>query len=158
MKRKLCVKRLTDSDLTFFEWHFRNRNAGNQKAINLNADVFVSILFPVLPDIARRRGGRLPVDLFIFGPGLKPEYNLQRKIVKIGSYKNWRLNGEFIYNPENDPERFNCLRAGDFAVIEFQGDVEPEAARMVIVSAAVAEDRTLCAQIGDRVEAMAAIS
>ena len=40
MLKKLAVKRLTASDLTFFVWHFRNQPAGNQKAINLNADVF----------------------------------------------------------------------------------------------------------------------
>src|SRR2546426_10861620 len=98
MKRKLCVKRLTDSDLTFFEWHFRNRNAGNQKAINLNADVFVEELFPVLRDSAPP-SGKLPIGLFIYGPGTGGELNLQRKIMKGAAYKNWRLNGEFVHNP-----------------------------------------------------------
>ena len=42
MLKKLALKRLTASDLTFFEWHYRSRNAGNQKAINLNTDVFIS--------------------------------------------------------------------------------------------------------------------
>jgi len=49
MSRKLAVKRLTTSDLTFFEWHFKNRPAGKQKAINLNADVF-NELYPTLRD------------------------------------------------------------------------------------------------------------
>lgn len=39
MSTKIAVKKLTASDLTFFEWHFKNRNAGNQKAINLNRNV-----------------------------------------------------------------------------------------------------------------------
>ena len=48
MMDKLALKRLTASDLTFFEWHFKNRNVGNQKAINLNADVFSDQLYPAL--------------------------------------------------------------------------------------------------------------
>ena len=48
MMDKLALKRLTASDLTFFEWQFKNRNAGNQKAINLNADVFSNQLYPAL--------------------------------------------------------------------------------------------------------------
>ena len=46
MINKLALKRLTASDLTLFEWHFNYRNAGNQKAINLNADVFKDQLYP----------------------------------------------------------------------------------------------------------------
>lgn len=99
MLKKLAAKRLTASDLTLFEWHYKNKNAGNQKAINLNANVFVDELFPVLPEIADRQDGRIPLDLQIYGPGHKELHNLQRKIIKIGSYKNWRLNGEFIHNP-----------------------------------------------------------
>jgi hypothetical protein len=92
MIRKLAIKRLTASDLTLFEWHFRNQAlGGNQKAINLNADVFIDKLYPGLPEIAAKTGGKIPLDLFIYGPGLEPEYNLQRKIVKFGTYKNWRL-------------------------------------------------------------------
>jgi len=41
MTTRLALKRLTDSDLTIFETLFRKLAAGNQKAINLNADVFI---------------------------------------------------------------------------------------------------------------------
>ena len=104
------MKRLTPSDLTFFKWHYENRNAGNQKAINLSRNVFIDKLYPSLPDIMTDRGdGKIPVTLYIYGPGLYDAYQLQRKIIKTGSYKNWRLNGEFIFNPEDIPERFNSL-------------------------------------------------
>lgn len=132
---KMSVKRLTASDLTFFEWHFQNRNAGNQKAINLNADVFIQELFPSLPEIAAAQSGRLPVDLFLYGPGLHTEMNLQRKIVKFGSYKNWRLDGEFVYNPTDAPTRFNVLVPNDFVVIDFVGDAIPDAARAYFLAA-----------------------
>lgn len=122
--RKLAVKRLTASDLTFFEWHFRNHNAGNQKAINLNADVFVDELYPALPELSID-SGKVPVDISVFGPNGKGLQNLQRKIVKFGTYKNWRLNGEFIYNPNEDPGRYNVLSPGDFAFLEFSGAALP---------------------------------
>jgi hypothetical protein len=69
MQRRIAVKRLTASDLTLFEWQFRNRNAGNQKSINLNSDVFIKDLFPSLPDAASETNGRVPLDLYIYGPG-----------------------------------------------------------------------------------------
>src|SRR5690242_266915 len=100
MQRRLAAKRLTASDLTLFEWQFRNRNAGNQKSINLNADIFINQLFPSLPDASVDTNGRVPLDLYIYGPGHAGVHNLQRKILKGSAYKNWRLDGEFITNPE----------------------------------------------------------
>ena len=116
MMDKLALKRLTASDLTFFEWQFKNRNAGNQKAINLNADVFSNQLYPALEAIARDRQDKLGVDLWIVGPAAAEPVNLQRKIIKGASYKNWRLDGEFVHNPYDMPERFNMLEAGDIAL------------------------------------------
>jgi hypothetical protein len=155
MKKKLAVKRLTASDLTFFEWHFRNQNAGNQKAINLNADVFVDQLYPSLPELAARKDGKIPLDLFLHGPGAAGELNLQRKIVKFGSYKNWRLNGEFIYE---EPERFKVLHAGDFAVMEFTGEGIPHSARIVLLAANVPSDKPLCDALAVRVRSMTSLT
>jgi hypothetical protein len=138
---KYAVKRLTASDLTFFFWHFKYKNAGNQKAINLNADVFVNQLYPQLPDMALSRGGKFPLDLFLYGPGLKGEYNLQRKIIKWGSYKNWRLDGEYVTNPLEDDTRFNVLTPGDLAVVMFAGDMIPTSAKIVCLSDNVPEDK-----------------
>ena len=122
MPAKLAIKKLSASDLTFFEWHFRHNNAGNQKAINLNADIFIKELYPSLPDNPSiNNKSRLPIDLYIYGPGSSPELNLQRKITKQVSYKNWRLNGEFVNDPES-PERFKPLEKGDFVVFEFAGE------------------------------------
>ncbi|MGH9401494.1 MAG: hypothetical protein ACRD2P_05235, partial [Terriglobia bacterium] len=143
MLRKLAIKRLTKSDLTFFEWHVRNEPAGKQKAVNLNANVFVRRLYPSLPVIAEAKSGRLALDLFLYGPGLQGEYNLQRKIVKHGAYKNWRLNGEVIFNPEDSPNRFNSLKEGDFVIFDFLGDLLPTSARAVFISKSVPEDRRL---------------
>lgn len=87
MPRKLVLKRLTSSDLTFFDWTYKHHPAGNQKAINLNADVFVEKLYPGLSDLSSPR--KFPMDVFIYGPGVAGEYNLQRKIVRSEHSKNW---------------------------------------------------------------------
>jgi hypothetical protein len=144
---KLVLKKLTASDLTFFEWQFRNRNAGNQKAINLNADVLVDRLFPALPELVAAAGGKIPLDLSLFGPGLAGEHNLQRKIVKFGAYKNWRLNGEFIFNPDDGPNRYNILEPGDLALIEFVGGIQPTAANLLLISGGTTDDAPLFAAL-----------
>ena len=140
---KLALKRLTASDLTFFEWHFKTRNAGNQKAINLNADVFSMQLYPVLDAVARERQNKLGIDLWIAGPAAAKPINLQRKIIKGASYKNWRLDGEFVHNPVDMPERFNILEAGDFALFGLEGELAPDTVTLVFIAGAAPEDRTL---------------
>ena len=147
MSRSFALKRLTASDLTLFKWHFENRNAGNQKAINLNADVFADVLFPSIEVASRGMGGRLPLDLWLFGPGAAGPINLQRKIIKGGAYKNWRLNGEFILNPDEQPDRFNVLEPNDFALITFEGDVMLTAASILLVAQKHDEDQALFAAL-----------
>ena len=143
MINKLALKRLTASDLTLFEWHFNYRNAGNQKAINLNADVFKDQLYPSLDIIARERQNRIGVDLWIAGPSAAEPINLQRKIIKGRTYKNWRLDGEFIYNPEDEPDRFNVLIPGDIVLFGFEGELAPDAVTLVLLSSTEEEDKPL---------------
>lgn len=140
---KAALKRLTASDLTFFEWQFRYRNAGNQKSINLNADIFVDQLYPAAPDMAPSLGDEIPISLTLFGPGLAGSYPLARKIVKAGSYKNWRLNGEFVHNPDDATDRFNILEPGDLVLFVFSGEPLPTRLNAVFISARVAEDTHL---------------
>lgn len=157
---KLALKRLTASDLTLFEWHFKNETAGHQKAINLNRNPFIDELFPSLPEIATKSGGRISVALSLFGPGSRGEYNLQRKIVKFGAYKNWRLDGEFIFNPQDDPERFNVLKPNDLALMEFVGEGVPYSMKAFFIAQGVAEDETMHAALDELLgsERMAAIT
>jgi hypothetical protein len=134
MADRFALKKLTASDLTFFEWQFRNKNAGNQKAINLNADVFIKKHFPSLNEKSRRGDGKFTLDLTILGPGLAGKYNLQRKIIKTSSYKNWRLDGEFVFNPDDHEDRFNNLVPDDLAIFQFIGFPIPIAATMVLLA------------------------
>jgi len=160
MHRRIALKRLTASDLTLFEWQFRNRPTGNQKSINLNTDVFIDELYPSLPEIATSRNNRIPLDLSIYGPGHSGLHNLQRKILKGSAYKNWRLDGEYINNPDDEPERYNVLQPGDIAVFDFSGTVVPDAAKLVLISQELDTDQVihmeLSALLGAR--SMAAVS
>lgn len=136
--KRIALKRLSVSDLTFFETHYVGQGkASKQKAINLNADILVGRFYPTLALEATRLGERIPLALDIFGPSGAPGINLQRKITKPLGAKNWRLNGELI---RDEPERFSHLHLGDFALIEFEGDAYPIAARMVLVAATLPAD------------------
>ncbi|KAA5602827.1 DUF3883 domain-containing protein [Blastochloris sulfoviridis] len=140
---KLAVKILTRSDLTFFEPLYRRLNAGNQKAINLNADVFINRLYPGIPEAAQQTNNEILVKLTIFGPGGAGAYTLSRAIVKGATYKNWRLNGEFVRDPEGQPGRFDALAEGDVAVLGFEGEPVPSALKIVFVASSLPSDRVL---------------
>ncbi|MGB8345847.1 MAG: DUF3883 domain-containing protein [Ktedonobacteraceae bacterium] len=137
MPRKLAIKRLTASELSFFKWQYYQNPSSKQKAINLNADVFVDRLYPGLGDPSSP--GRFPVDVLIYGPGLEGSYNLQRKILK--SHKNWRLNGEIVANPEGSLQRFDALTVGDFVIFDFNEGLYPSSVTLLFLAAAVPEDK-----------------
>ncbi len=148
MAELLAVKRLTASDLTFFERLFRTVNAGNQKGINLNADVLTGVLYPDLAAVAAAQpDGEISFPLTILGPDAAGSYRVRRKIVKGGTYKNWRLNGEFIYDPDGGPGRFDTMRPGDLAVFGFDGRPGPDAVTLVLLSAHASEDAALHANL-----------
>lgn len=132
-RNKLLLKRLSESDLTFFEFHYR-RAESKQKGINLNADVFVNELYPALPDYAETRAWKIPLDLWILGPGGRPPINLQRKIIKGAKYKNWRLNGEMVTEAETGEGRFEALTKGDVVVMSFEGDIAPESSHFLFLA------------------------
>ena len=139
MISKLALKRLTKSDLTLFAWHFRNQPAGNQKAINLNANVFTGQLYPGL----REHQGNIGIDMWIAGPAAAEQINLQRKIIKGARYKNWRLDGELIHNPEDASERFNILQPDDVALLGFEGEPIPARVTLVLVGQTAQQDKVL---------------
>lgn len=147
MKDKIVLKRLTRSDLTFFRTQHAKLKAGHQKAINLNANLFVQQLYPSLPAIAEELDNEIPVVIGIFGPGLAPEHRLSRKIIKGDAYKNWRLNGEFVADPDDQPKRYDPLVEGDYAIMVFHGDTHPTSLDMALVSAA--KDATLHAGLAN---------
>ena len=135
MADRLALKQLTKSDLTFFESLFRSLNVGNQKSINLNADVFVQQFYPSLPSlIGSGAADRILVSLTVIGPAAAPPYVLSRAVTKRDAYKNWRLNGEFIWDPEDQPHRFDVLSANDLALIEFSGDPAPQNVSLLLLA------------------------
>lgn len=132
---KIMLKRLTDSDLTWFESIYRARRNSNQKAINLNANPFVTAFFPGLQG-SRPSSEQFTVDVHIFGPDGKDGHNMQRKVLpKTLRQKNWRLDGEFVHDPVDDPGRYELLAQGDLAVLEFSGDRIPVAVQILLIRA-----------------------
>jgi hypothetical protein len=140
---RIALKRLTASDLTFFETLFRTLGAGNQKAINLNADVFVERLYPALPGLVPILGDMIPLTMTVLGPAGASPYVMSRAITKGEAYKNWRLNGEFVRDPEGEFGRFNVLKAGDLAVMEFEGEPGPQRLTLQLLAAASPIDAPL---------------
>jgi hypothetical protein len=143
MSDRLALKRLTASDLTFFDSLFRTLNVGNQKSINLNADIFVEQFYPTLPNLVPKIGDVIPVSLTIYGPNSAPADTLSRAVTKREAYKNWRLNGEFVRDPENQAGRYNDMSAGDLAILEFSGDPVPQKVALLLISAKSPLDASL---------------
>jgi hypothetical protein len=145
MMSKLALKKLTGSDLTMFEWHF---GGGGQKSINLNANIFVDQLFPKIAEATR--GSRwIPLDLWVFGPGNRTGINLQRKIIKDISSKNWVLGGEIIKNPLEAPARFDALLPDDYIIFSFEGEIIPSSAAALFVSQSLPEDASLYSSLAE---------
>lgn len=151
MPDRIALKRLTASDLTFFENLFRTLGAGNQKAINLNADVFIDRLYPALPGLVPALGDVIPVSLTILGPAGAAPHVISRAITKREGYKNWRLNGEFVRDPEGQPGRFDALKAGDISLMDLAGDPGPQRLTLLLVAAAAPADAPLHAALNSLV-------
>jgi hypothetical protein len=155
---RFAIKRLTRSDLTLFEVQFRRQNAGNQKALNLNRDVLIDVLFPGAAALAGGRPVRFPCELRIFGPAgvARPRVVMRKVIAAGGTQKNWRLNGETVAaDPDApDPDRYDRLREGDLAVLAFEGSEFPTALNMVLLASETQADadlhRDLDAWLGGR--------
>jgi hypothetical protein len=142
---RFALKRLTRSDLTFWEYQYRRQDAGNQKSVNLNANVFIDVIFPQARTAAGGHARQFPVPLTLYGPGLRPEpLRVTRKIIAAGDrQKNWRLNGEFIRDPDFDPTRYHGLSAGDIALFGFEGMSVPTAVALVLLAADEPSDVSL---------------
>ena len=76
------------------------------------------------------------------GPGLASAYTLSKKKIKIDA-KNLRLNGEFVYDPEDQLGRFDALREDDFVLLEFGGMRLPDTVNAFLIASAVPEDAAL---------------
>lgn len=142
MPRKLAIKKLKASDLSFFSAYLEENPTAKQKAFNLSAEVIEAQLYPDLSAvIAGMPDQRSPVGLTFVGPGKAPPYFQMRKVLK--QQKNWRLNGEVVKAPADDPTRFDDLKPGDIAVMEFSGAGAPNDVKVLLLSAENADDAKL---------------
>jgi signal transduction histidine kinase len=139
MSRKLALKRLTGSDLTAFEWQYKNQpgKQSRQKAINLNSSVFIDRLYPGLPVLLGKKGGHIDIATEVHGPGEDKRVHTpsNRTITsKTSTQKNWRLAGNLIPNPLEEPHRYSSLSPGDLVLFDFIGEDVPEKVRMLLIS------------------------
>jgi hypothetical protein len=140
--RKLALKKLKLSDLSFFKSHFAAHASSKQKGFNLDTNVLEGQFYPGLKEALTPRPKKSThVDLTVLGPGLAPAYTLARKI-KIDA-KNLRLNGELIHDPDDQAGRFSKLKEDDFVLLEFGGAQLPETIRIVLIASAELEDSAL---------------
>lgn len=161
MLRKLALKKLKKSDLTFFKSYFHSHDKAKQKGFNLDSQLIEGEFFPGLKTLLKPLPKKSAlVALTFMGPGLAPAYPLARKI-KIDA-KNLRLNGELVHDPDDQPGRFDALQEDDFVLLEFGGSPLPDAVGAVLISAGVAEDAALHAQfmklLPHKTDSMCAIS
>ena len=140
--RKLALKKLKESDLSFFKSYFAAHPQSKQKGFNLDTRVLEGAFFPGLKTLLTPLPKKSAhVDLTLLGPGLLGAHSLARKI-KIDA-KNLRLNGELIHDPHDQPGRFSGLAEGDFVLFEFGGYPLPTSVSAVLIAGSVAEDAAL---------------
>src|SRR3546814_14097949 len=86
LPERIAIKILSPSDLTFFDALYKQSNVGgNQKAINLNANVFAKILYP---DFAARSLGQDeddPISITVFEIGTPSRSDRVCKHVQISA-------------------------------------------------------------------------
>lgn len=140
--RKLAIKKLKGSDLSFFKTYFTKHPQTKQKGFNLDAKLLEGKFYPGLKEQLNPLPKKAAhVDLTLMGPGLAAPYTLARKI-KIDA-KNFRLNGELVHDPEDQAGRFDILKVDDFALFEFGGNPLPDTVSAVLIAANHTEDAAL---------------
>ena len=149
MPYQIALKRLRRSDLTLFDPIWRRESewfrlgqidrVSKQKAINLNAREFLNALYPGLREAAQAGVTRIPLSVTIYGPNGAGAHEIARKAVRSPGSKNWRLNGETIHEPEGETGRYSHLVEGDLALLRFDGEPQPTAVVVALLSAAAGE-------------------
>jgi hypothetical protein len=133
MANQLALKALSHSDLLMFDPYYTAiGKSSKQKAIILNANIFVNQIYPAVETIASTMNNRIPVTVAVFGPGGRGEQDGSHIIQK--AQKNWRLNGTLIRNPPQEPTRYDSLQAGDLGVFLFDGQPVPNAVELCLLS------------------------
>lgn len=145
MSRKIALKKLKTSDLSFFKSYLTRHPDSKQKAFNLDISVMEGQFFPSLKASLETLDKKAThVDLAISGPGLASPHVLARKIKRDA--KNIRLNGEIVDAPISQTDRYDVLAPGDFAIMEFFGAAMPTAVKVVLIAKGHVEDAFVHAQ------------
>lgn len=136
---KLALKRLSQSDLSLFQQHYRFAGT-HQKGINLNKSVLINRFYPDLEPAVQYN-----LSLYLYGPGTQYEEYIESRKVLLQE-KNWRLDGAYLIpgqSPANPEARFAGLQAGDLMLMGFIGEDRPGMLVGVVVSQADPVDAAL---------------
>lgn len=140
--KKLALKKLKASDLSFFKSYLTKHPQTKQKGLNLDLRVMQGQFFPSLKALLEPLDKMAAhVDLTMFGPGMASAHSLARKVKRDA--KNIRLNGEIVDSPVDQPGRYDVLAPGDFAIMEFVGAALPRAVSVVLIAAGHREDSSV---------------
>lgn len=153
MARKYAIHRIQKSELPFFQAKYDQALAqqkltgvgvSKQKAINFDKEV-IGQFYPGLSETEKHR-----VRLLIYGPDSQQEYEADPAPPILLQQKNWRIGGGAIRSPEDDPQRFDDIKKGDYLFFEFIDDAAgiPGTVRMLILSAAFAASYGLTSRLG----------
>lgn len=146
MLRKLALKKLKSSDLSFFKSYLVKHPTAKQKGFNLDLRIMEDVFFPSLRQLLEPLHKKAShVDLTIFGPGGAGPHTLARKVKRDA--KNIRLNGELVDAPVSQPDRYASLTPGDFVLLEFTGAPLPTAVKAVLIAAGCPADASLHAEL-----------
>ncbi|MFY0525971.1 hypothetical protein ACN28I_23435 [Archangium gephyra] len=140
---KIAIKSLSQSDLSFFKAH---QQRSNQKALQLDSEVFVECFYPGLRGSLEQR----VLLLTLMGPGGRGPHPLTRLALRLPGAEDWLIKGELVRDPEEEPGRYGELREGDFVIMAFEGHAQPESVMLVLVSAT--EDSVLHETLAGRLE------
>ncbi len=140
---KTALKVLTRADLSLFKSH---QSLSKQRAFRLDGEIFVERFYPGL------RGSYDPVvfPLMVIGPGGRPAHRLTRMALRAFGGRHWYIKGESIYDPAEEPGRYDKLSENDFALVAIDGNERPRTVTLILVS--VAQDAELHALLADRFE------
>src|SRR3546814_13761918 len=79
LPERIAIKILSPSDLTFFDALYKQSNVGgNQKAINLNDNVFAKILYTDFAASSLGKDVEVPISVTVFGPSPSDPYRFAR--------------------------------------------------------------------------------
>lgn len=135
----LAFKRLKPADLSFFQACAGVSPRVQRQSFSFDRNIIEGAMYPSLGELVGEMPGKQALlTVNMHGPGGAALHDISRMLSKREG--KWQLAGEVIYNPEDQPDRYDILAPNDIALMEFSGPGAPEAVKVVLLAAAHPED------------------